>query len=150
MKKAYIETYGCQMNVSDTELMHGILAESGYTAVEAPEEADVILVNTCTIRDHAEQRVLGRVGQLQQFREERPGVLIGVTGCMAQRMGADLLDKAGGVDLVMGPDSYRQLPEAIERLRNGRGSRSALPVLSAAAPAARTPAQHEGITRGGV
>jgi tRNA-2-methylthio-N6-dimethylallyladenosine synthase len=76
----------------------------------------VILVNTCAIRDHAEQRVLGRVGQLQQFRESRPGLVIGVTGCMAQRMGADLLEKAGGVDLVMGPDAYRRLPEALAAL----------------------------------
>ncbi len=136
MKKAYIETYGCQMNISDTELMHGILAESGYTAVDAPEEADVILVNTCAVRDHAEQRVLGRVGQLQQVREDRPGVLIGVTGCMAQRMGAELLDKAGGVDLVMGPDGYRKLPETIENLRQGRNPGRALPILSQLATSA--------------
>ena len=116
-KKAYIETYGCQMNISDTELMHGILAEQGYTAAEVPEDADVILVNTCAVRDHAEQRVLGRVGQLQQYREGKPGVVIGVTGCMAQRMGDDLLGKAGGVDLVMGPDGYRQLPEVLGALR---------------------------------
>jgi tRNA-2-methylthio-N6-dimethylallyladenosine synthase len=116
MKKAYIETYGCQMNVSDTELMHGLLAEGGYQSASSPEDADVILVNTCAIRDHAEQRVLGRVGQLQQFRESRPGLVIGVTGCMAQRMGADLLEKAGGVDLVMGPDAYRRLPEALAAL----------------------------------
>src|SRR5690606_8588157 len=128
--KAYIETYGCQMNLSDTELMRGILAEHGYGEAESPDDADVILVNTCAVRDHAEQRVLGRVGQLQQYREGRPGVLIGVTGCMAQRMGEDLLDKAGGVDLVMGPDSYRKLPETIERLRTRKAPRS-LPVVSA-------------------
>lgn len=135
MKKAYIESFGCQMNVSDAELMHGILAESGYSAVETPEAADVILVNTCAIRDHAEQRVLGRVGQLQQQRVARPDVLIGVTGCMAQRMGADLLGKAGGVDLVMGPDSYRQLPERIEEIRSGRRRRGQLPVFPSAARA---------------
>ncbi|CAN5690783.1 tRNA (N6-isopentenyl adenosine(37)-C2)-methylthiotransferase MiaB [soil metagenome] len=135
MKKAYIETYGCQMNVSDTELMQGLLAENGYQNVSSPEEADVILVNTCAIRDHAEQRVLGRVGQLQQFRASNPGLVIGVTGCMAQRMGADLLKKAGGVDLVMGPDAYRKLPEALASLRPpARGPESpnpsvALPVL---------------------
>jgi tRNA-2-methylthio-N6-dimethylallyladenosine synthase len=117
MKKAYIETYGCQMNISDTELMHGILATEGYEATDSVEDADVILVNTCAIRDHAEQRVLGRVGQLQQVRQSRPGVVIGVTGCMAQRLGKDLLDKAGGVDLVMGPDAYRQLPATLQSLR---------------------------------
>lgn len=136
--KAYIETYGCQMNISDAELMHGILAEQGYTAAETPDEADVILVNTCAIREHAEQRVLGRVGQLQQFREGRPDVILGVTGCMAQRMGSDLLDKAGGVDLVMGPDAYRELPARLAELRQPKKRRVAglsLPVVRAA-PAA--------------
>ncbi|HEX8452118.1 MAG TPA: hypothetical protein VF647_08480, partial [Longimicrobium sp.] len=85
MKRAYIETYGCQMNTADSELMHGILAESGYVATDSAEDADVILVNTCAIRDHAEKRVIGRVGQLQEQR--RRGALVGVTGCMAQRMG---------------------------------------------------------------
>jgi tRNA-2-methylthio-N6-dimethylallyladenosine synthase len=118
MKKAYIETYGCQMNISDSELMAGILAEQGYAAAATPEEADVILVNTCAIRDHAEQRVIGRVGQLQQFRRE--GALIGVTGCMAQRMGESLLDRSGGVDLVMGPDAYRQLPAKLEEASGRR------------------------------
>jgi tRNA-2-methylthio-N6-dimethylallyladenosine synthase len=137
MKKAYIETYGCQMNVSDTELMHGILAEGGYTPAAGPEDADVILVNTCAIRDHAEQRVIGRVGQLQQYRETRPGLVIGVTGCMAQRMGSELLDKAGGVDLVMGPDSYRTLPAALASLRPATEPRPSisLPVLAPAATA---------------
>ena len=125
--KAYIETYGCQMNISDTELMRGILTENGYGEAATPDEADVILVNTCAVRDHAEQRVLGRVGQLQQFREDRPGVIIGVTGCMAQRMGEDLLSRAGGVDLVMGPDSYRRLPEAIRAVRGGPAEDPAIP-----------------------
>jgi tRNA-2-methylthio-N6-dimethylallyladenosine synthase len=133
MKKAYIETYGCQMNVSDAELMYGILAADGYVATDTPEDADVILVNTCAIRDHAEKRVLGRVGQLQQYRESRPGVVLGVTGCMAQRLGESLLEKAGGVDLVMGPDSYRQLPERLASFRptmaTRRVSGTSLPVL---------------------
>ncbi len=114
MKRAYIETYGCQMNTADSELMHGILAESGYAATDSAEDADVILVNTCAIRDHAEKRVIGRVGQLQEQR--RRGALVGVTGCMAQRMGESLLGRAGGVDLVMGPDAYRQLPEKLAAL----------------------------------
>ena len=138
MKKAYIETYGCQMNISDTELMHGILAERGYVAADSPEEADVILVNTCAIRDHAEQRVIGRVGQLQQYREGRPDVIIGVTGCMAQRMGEDLLEMAGGVDLVMGPDAYRTLPDSIAAIRTERKPLRSLPVLSQ--PARTNPA----------
>jgi tRNA-2-methylthio-N6-dimethylallyladenosine synthase len=128
MKRAYIETYGCQMNISDSELMHGILTEQGYVATDTPDDADVILVNTCAIRDHAEQRVIGRVGQLQQYRQLRPEVIIGVTGCMAQRMGDELLDRSGGVDLVMGPDAYRQLPERLAAL----DGRAAAPRSSAA------------------
>ena len=85
----YIETYGCQMNVSDSELMLGRLAEYGYRAVSGPEGADVILVNTCAIRDHAEQRVLGRIGELK--RHMKPDTVLGVTGCMAQRLGPRLL-----------------------------------------------------------
>jgi tRNA-2-methylthio-N6-dimethylallyladenosine synthase len=140
MKKAYIETYGCQMNISDTELMHGILAEGGYESVDRPEDADVILVNTCAIRDHAEQRVIGRVGQLQQFRLDRPDLIIGVTGCMAQRMGNDLLGRAGGVDLVMGPDAYRTLPTTLDTLRptaGGRAKAISLPVLGGVEQASR-------------
>lgn len=112
-RRAYIETYGCQMNVSDGELMAGVLEAEGYVIVGAPEEADVVLVNTCAIRDHAERRVLGRVGQLQGIRRTRPDLVIGVTGCMAQRMGDELLEKAPWVDLVMGPDGYRTLPEQL-------------------------------------
>jgi tRNA-2-methylthio-N6-dimethylallyladenosine synthase len=137
-KRAYIETYGCQMNISDTELMHGILSEQGYFATESPDDADVILVNTCAIRDHAEQRVIGRVGQLQQYRQLRPEVLIGVTGCMAQRMGDQLLDRSGGVDLVMGPDAYRQLPEKLAaldaRAAPGKPAPAARPPVPSAPP----------------
>ena len=119
-KRAYVETYGCQMNISDGELMEGILEAGGYVIASSPEEADVILVNTCAIREHAEQRVLGRVGQLKSLKLERPGTVIGVTGCMAQRMGEDLLQKAPYVDLVMGPDGYRSLPDALAEIHRGR------------------------------
>lgn len=142
--KAYVETYGCQMNVADGELMHGILAASGYDLARTPEDADVILVNTCAIREHAEQRVLGRVGELNRIKRNRPDVVIGVTGCMAQRLGRTLLERAPYVDLVMGPDGYRGLPDALARLRPGaaapidgpasakaRKSARSLPVLSA-------------------
>ncbi|PYP51042.1 MAG: tRNA (N6-isopentenyl adenosine(37)-C2)-methylthiotransferase MiaB [Gemmatimonadetes bacterium] len=113
----YIETYGCQMNVSDTELMLGKLTESGYESVEQPDGADVILINTCAIRDHAEQRVIGRLGEMKS-RMKRDAVL-GVTGCMAQRLGSQLLDRARHVSLVIGPDSYRDLPLLIESARSG-------------------------------
>jgi tRNA-2-methylthio-N6-dimethylallyladenosine synthase len=104
------------MNISDGELMEGILERSGYEIVRAPEAADVVLVNTCAIREHAEKRVLGRVSQLNGLKRDRPEMVIGVTGCMAQRMGETLLEDAPYVDLVMGPDGYRGLPETLARL----------------------------------
>src|SRR5256885_5811263 len=113
----YIETYGCQMNVSDSELMLGKLAAAGYAPVDKPDGADVILVNTCAVRDHAEQRVIGRMGELK--RHKRPGVVLGVTGCMAQRLGPELLERSPHVDIVAGPDGYRALPELVARARDG-------------------------------
>jgi tRNA-2-methylthio-N6-dimethylallyladenosine synthase len=111
MKRIYIETYGCQMNVADTELMFGVLERSGYNRIGFPDEADVMLVNTCAVRDNAEQRVIGRVGELQ--RHKREGDVLGVVGCMAQRLGPRLLAQVPRVDLVVGPDAYRNLPELI-------------------------------------
>jgi tRNA-2-methylthio-N6-dimethylallyladenosine synthase len=115
--KVYIETYGCQMNVSDSELMLGKLTEAGYESVAAPEGADVILINTCAIREHAEQRVVGRLGEMKS-RMKRDAV-VGVTGCMAQRLGQQLLDRLSHVSLVIGPDGYRELPLLIESARGG-------------------------------
>ena len=135
-KKVYVETYGCQMNISDGELMEGILVEKGYEVSASAEEADVIIVNTCAIREHAEERVLGRVGQLYGIKKESPEVIIGVTGCMAQRLGDNLLQRAPYVDLVMGPDGYRSLPEQLERIHIGaksmpsRSSKKRVPQLS--------------------
>lgn len=117
MPSVYIETYGCQMNVSDSELMYGKLQAEGYEPVDAPAGADVVLVNTCAIRDNAEQRVLGRLGELR--RDLKPGAVLGVTGCMAQRLGPRLLDTDTRVQLVVGPDAYRMLPSLIEGARQG-------------------------------
>src|SRR5437763_8301445 len=113
----YVETYGCQMNVSDSELMLGKLAAHGYEAVQSPGIADVILVNTCAIREHAEQRVIGRLGELK--RDMKAGAIVGVTGCMAQRLGPQLLTKAKHVSVVIGPDGYRALPALIDSARRG-------------------------------
>jgi len=112
LRRVYIETYGCQMNVADSELMFGVLGRDGYVRTETPEDADVMLVNTCAVRDNAEQRVVGRVGELQ--RHKRAGGVLGVVGCMAQRLGPALLAGAPRVDLVVGPDAYRNLPELID------------------------------------
>ena len=113
----YIETYGCQMNVSDTELMLGKLADSGYESVDQPDGADVILINTCAIREHAEQRVIGRLGEIKS--KMKHDSVLGVTGCMAQRLGNQLLDRVKHVSLVIGPDGYRELPALIESARAG-------------------------------
>ena len=120
MPRIYIETYGCQMNVSDSELMLGVLGRAGYVRTTDPAEADVLLVNTCAVRDHAEQRVLGRMGELKRYK--RPGDVLGVVGCMAQRLGPKLLERVPQVDLVIGPDGYRGLPELIGRARDGERS----------------------------
>jgi tRNA-2-methylthio-N6-dimethylallyladenosine synthase len=117
MPRIYIETYGCQMNVADSELVLGVLAREGYVAVDDPAGADVVLVNTCAVRDHAEQKVLSRVGELK--RQKRPDGVLGVVGCMAQRLGPRLLERIPQVDLVVGPDGYRGLPELIARARSG-------------------------------
>ncbi len=98
----YVETYGCQMNVSDSELMLGKLAAAGYVAVDTPNLADVILLNTCAIRDHAEQRVIGRLGELK--RAMKPGTVVGVAGCMAQRLGPELVQH-----LVDGPCAVEEI-----------------------------------------
>src|SRR3954463_2442883 len=113
----YVETYGCQMNVSDSELMLGKLAAAGYSPVEKPDGADVILGETCAIRDHAEQRVIGRLGELK--RHMKKDSVMGVTGCMAQRLGPQLIDKARHVSLVIGPDGYRALPQLVDGARRG-------------------------------
>jgi len=115
--RLYIETYGCQMNVADTELMLGALGREGYARVEDPEGADVLLVNTCAVRDNAEQRVIGRLGELQQYK--RPGTVLGVVGCMAQRLGPVLLERVPRVDLVVGPDAYRNLGALVAQAREG-------------------------------
>ena len=119
-KSAYVETYGCQMNIADGELMEGVLEKHGYEIVGTPEEADAILINTCAIRENAEARVLGRIGQLSGLRRERPGLVLGVTGCMAQRMGDSLLANRPAVDLVVGPDGYRHLGEALQEVESRR------------------------------
>jgi tRNA-2-methylthio-N6-dimethylallyladenosine synthase len=116
-RRVYVETYGCQMNVADTELILGQLARDGFVRTDDPAQADVMLVNTCAVRDNAEQRVVGRMGDLK--RHKREGVVLGIVGCMAQRLGKRLLDQAPYVDLVVGPDGYRGLPDLIAGAAGG-------------------------------
>lgn len=124
VKKVYLETYGCQMNVADSELVSGLLDGAGTTRTDDIREADVILVNTCSIRENAEKRIYGRLGYFKKIKSERPGVVIGVLGCMAERLRDKLTGaKANGVgqivDLVVGPDEYRKVPGLLERAWHG-------------------------------
>ncbi len=105
--KFYIETYGCQMNVADSEIVASILTNHGYTQTNQMEDADLIFVNTCSIRENAETRVRGRIKVFHQTKKNKPLLKIGVLGCMAERLKEELLEQEIAVDLVVGPDSYR-------------------------------------------
>ncbi|MCR5071994.1 MAG: tRNA (N6-isopentenyl adenosine(37)-C2)-methylthiotransferase MiaB [Bacteroidales bacterium] len=118
MKKLYIETYGCQMNVADTEVVFSILGKEGYERTEEMAQADVILANTCSVRDNAEQRIWGRIEQFNFQRKQRPGVVVGILGCMAERL-KDALLESGKVDIVAGPDAYRSLPRLLAAATQG-------------------------------
>ena len=117
--KIYIETYGCQMNLADTEIVLGILGDKGYVLTQNSEDADVVLLNTCSIRDNAEQRIYGRLGNFRNLKGEKPDLVVGILGCMAERLRKDLVEKKSVVDLVVGPDEYRRLPELIDIAYNG-------------------------------
>ena len=123
MPTVYIETYGCRMNVADTEMVLGLLQQAGYTRTQDPSDADVILLNTCAVRERAVERVRGRASVLAQLKtkhkETGRRVVLGITGCMAEHLRDELHASAPYVDLVLGPDSYRRLPEHIERARGG-------------------------------
>jgi len=112
-ERVFIETYGCQMNVSDTELILGILRPAGYRQATAIEDADVILLNTCAIREHAEQRVWGRLGELARLKRTRPELKLGVVGCMAKHVGEELTGASAAVDVLASPDAYRSLPRLL-------------------------------------
>lgn len=119
-KKFYIESYGCQMNFSDSEIVASILNEAGFGATRNHEEADLVLLNTCSIREKAEQTVRKRLTEFRKTKETKPGLLIGVLGCMAERLKAKLLEEEKLVDLVVGPDAYRTLPGLVEEAETGQ------------------------------
>jgi tRNA-2-methylthio-N6-dimethylallyladenosine synthase len=118
-KTYYIETYGCQMNIADSEVVASILGESGYEPVKDIKKADLILVNTCSIRENAEQRVWGRLDLFRSEKKKRPQVIVGVLGCMAERLKERLLESNKMVDMVIGPDAYRDLPMLVETASSG-------------------------------
>jgi tRNA-2-methylthio-N6-dimethylallyladenosine synthase len=107
------------MNLADTEIVLGILKKQGYDMTDKPEDADVVLINTCSIRDNAEQRIYGRIGNLKTLKQNKPELVLGILGCMAERLRKDLVEDKKAVDLVVGPDEYRRLPEYIDVALNG-------------------------------
>ena len=115
MKRVFLETYGCQMNEADSEVMAGVLERAGMTIAERPEDADAVILNTCAVREHAEQRVLGRLGEFAHLKLKNPDLIVGVAGCMAQHLRKRLLDQKRVLDLVVGPDGYRELPALLRR-----------------------------------
>jgi tRNA-2-methylthio-N6-dimethylallyladenosine synthase len=128
-KTVYLETFGCQMNELDSELVAGQLRALGYRFVGSADQADVVLYNTCSVREHAEQKVWSRLGELAERKQGEPGVVVGVLGCMAERDGTDLIKRMPVVDVLCGPGELDKLPSLLDnavRTRNGRGDEDAL------------------------
>lgn len=119
-KKLYLESYGCQMNFSDSEIVASILNEAGFSTTREEDEADLILLNTCAIRENAEQRVRTRLRQFKQAKKHRPQLVVGVLGCMAERLKESLLEQEKLVDLVVGPDAYRDIPNLVDQVQGGQ------------------------------
>ena len=118
-KKIFIETYGCQMNFGDSEIVVSVMQDEGYFYTENIEEADIILINTCSVRDNAEQRIWGRLSEMRRLRRKKPNLLVGVIDCMAERLKEELLESGCGVDIVAGPDTYRDLPKLCREAESG-------------------------------
>ncbi|WP_321295663.1 tRNA (N6-isopentenyl adenosine(37)-C2)-methylthiotransferase MiaB [Marinifilum fragile] len=118
-KKLFLETYGCQMNVADSEVVAAIMQHDGFEITKTREEADVILVNTCSVRENAEQRVRGRVQGFSELKKKNPKLLVGVIGCMAERLGDKLFEQEKNVNIVVGPDAYMDLPMLVKKAENG-------------------------------
>ena len=115
----YIETYGCQMNMADTEIVLSIMHGAGFIRTETLSSADIVLINTCAVRDNAEQRIIGRLGDFNHYKKTNPNVIVGVLGCMAERVRKELMELGDFIDLVIGPDEYRKLPVLIEAADGG-------------------------------
>ena len=119
-RKLYIESYGCAMNFSDSEIVASIMQDMGYQTTPNYKEADVVFINTCSIRDNAEQRVRNRLKEFSASKRKNPGMTVGVLGCMAERLKAKFLEEEKLVDLVIGPDAYRDLPNLIGEVEDGK------------------------------
>ena len=119
-KKMYLESYGCAMNFSDSEIVASILKNEGYSTTKEIESADIVLINTCSIREKAEQTIRTRLKNFQKIKSNKPNLTIGILGCMAERLKTKFLEEEKIVDLVVGPDSYRELPQLIKEIEDGR------------------------------
>ncbi|NVM03423.1 MAG: tRNA (N6-isopentenyl adenosine(37)-C2)-methylthiotransferase MiaB, partial [Candidatus Helarchaeota archaeon] len=111
--KVYIRTYGCQMNKYDSEIISGILRDDDFVVVDNIETADAILINTCAVREHAENRALSNIRLLQNLKRNRPEIILGVLGCMSKHLGKKIIEDNPFVDMGLGPDSYRKLPKIL-------------------------------------
>src|SRR5512143_4255394 len=116
--RVYVETYGCQMNVADSDLIQSVLAGAGYATTERADDADVILVNTCAVREKAEERVIARAAELGALKRKKPGTVLAIVGCMAEHLKENLAERAPAVDVIAGPDSYRRMPELLAAARS--------------------------------
>ncbi len=123
--RVYVETYGCQMNVADSDLIGSVLATAGYATTETAEDADVIVINTCAVREKAEERVVARAAELGAIKRRRPGAVLAIVGCMAEHLKEGLAERAPAVDVIAGPDSYRRMPELLTAARTVTAARSA-------------------------
>lgn len=126
MKKVFIETYGCQMNQSDSEIVGAIVEKNGYELTTELEDADIIFVNTCSIRENAEQRVKNRLSEFEHLKKKKPNLKVGVLGCMAERLKDDLFKENKSVDIIVGPDSYRDIPTLLDEVETGQKAASVL------------------------
>jgi len=115
--RVYVETYGCQMNVADSDLIGSVLADAGYATSARAEDADILVINTCAVREKAEERVTARAAELGSLKRKRPGTVLAIVGCMAEHLKESLAERAPAVDVIAGPDSYRRLPELLAAAR---------------------------------
>ena len=136
MEKVYIETYGCQMNFADSEVVGSILRGAGHELADSMDEADFVLINTCAIRDNAEQRVRHRVRELRAAQGRNKSLRIGILGCMAERLQSRLMAEEDNVSFVCGPDAYRRLPSLLAQVREGHAPTAWCPTPAAASAAA--------------
>jgi tRNA-2-methylthio-N6-dimethylallyladenosine synthase len=145
--RVYVETYGCQMNVADSDLIGSLLLDAGYATAGGADEADVIVVNTCAVREKAEERVIARAQELGALKRKRPGVMLAIVGCMAEHLKENLAERAPSVDVIAGPDSYRRLPELLAQMRlharAGQPAADAAPVVDVRLDKAET---YEGLS----